>query len=137
MLFLAASKTELQVEELKIHKKAFFQSLTEERKAETVPDHFHLPGAVECRNSITVVFGMLQQLEEIVAGHNTGGNVAGSYHFLGGYLFNKEGEEKKTGSEKGFFVCLRIRFEYQYQLLHVSATLSLYKISYVMITSYY
>jgi hypothetical protein len=39
------------------------------------------PGAVESRDSIAIILGMLEKLHHIVSSDDTNGNVAGGNHF--------------------------------------------------------
>jgi hypothetical protein len=42
---------------------------------------YYAPGAVECRDGISVVFRVLEELDNVVSGDNTNGNIAWSHHF--------------------------------------------------------
>ena len=39
-----------------------------------------IPGAIECRDGIAVILGVLHELVDIVSGDNTDWNIAGSNH---------------------------------------------------------
>jgi len=42
---------------------------------------FHSRGAVESRDSVAIILGVLEKLCYIISGDNTDGNVAGGDHF--------------------------------------------------------
>lgn len=57
---------------------------------------FHSPGAVESRDGVAIILGVLEKLCYIVSGDDTDGNVAGGDHFddVSREEYNDESDER-------------------------------------------